>query len=97
MNETRHSQERQNQYHTNKSSGYGNTGNYNSQIREAEATCDLSSYGPQDNNKNNTSVIGDVENKGVSLGQPSNNTVNVDLIPSTGKTIMKDSLVKLTS
>ena len=84
-NKTTHSQDRQNQYHRNKSSGYGNTGNYNSHSREAEATYYLSSYGPQDDNKNNTSVIGDVENNGVSIGQPSNNTANVDLISSTGK------------
>ena len=72
------------QNHRNKLSGYGNTGNYNSHPREAEATYGLSSYGPYDDDKNNTSVIAEVENKNVIKSRPINNSVNVDLISSRG-------------
>ena len=61
--ETTLSQDRQWQNHRNKSSGYGNTGNYNIHPREAEATYGLSSYVPGDDNKNNTSVIADIKIK----------------------------------
>jgi len=95
--ETINSHDRPNQYHRNRSSPYGNTGNYNMHSREPVATSECSYYGPRVNNKNNTSVIRDVEKNGVSSGMQSNSTSNVDIIPSKVKPIMKDSSDNLTS
>ena len=58
---------------------------------------DLSSYCPHGDKKKNTPVIVEVEHKGASKGQPSDNSVNVDIISSTCTKHMNDNSVNLIS
>ena len=96
-NKTTHHLEQQWQNHSTSSYGIGNTGNDKSNPREGGTICDLSSYSPQSNQKSNTTVIKELGHTGVSKGQSSTHSVNVDHISSTDINNMKSFVLLILS